>query len=151
MRVLISQSSRNDAHNLDDLSERWQLRKERDKFSVWIPPSLPAFKDASEVQFFRAELIKIRIGLDTELGIVGKFAKNREELLKWGKHIQTLQIQSKAKLEEFEASNGGNHFTMIKGLMRRNQLVIEGDDSGYTLTFPSIGQSVFIPKEPIGE
>lgn len=146
MRVLVSQASRNDAHRLDDLSERWQMRKERERYSVWIPPSLPTLKTVADVMFFRAELLKIRMGIDTELSLCGKHASNREQLLKWGSHVQMLQLQVKARIEEIEAANGGADILMIKGLIRRGQLIIEGSDSGYTLTFPSIQQAVFVPK-----
>jgi hypothetical protein len=151
VRVFISQASRNAAHNLDDLSERWQLRREREKYSVWVPPSLPTLETISDVMFFRAELLKIRMGIDTELGLIGKHASHREQLLKWSKHVQKLQIELKGVMQRIESENGGAAYAMIKELIRKGQLSIEGGGTGYTVIFPTIQQTVFVPKLDLSE
>jgi hypothetical protein len=40
---------------------------------------------------------------------------------------------------------------MIKELIRKGQLSIEGGDTGYTVIFPTIQQTVFVPKLDLSE
>lgn len=147
MRVFISQASRNAAHNLDDLSERWQLRKEGARYSVLVPDNLPNFRSASDARLYRSELSKIRMGL--QLDLQGAKGNVRQETLKQINHVQSLQIALKVAIQQLDPliAEAG----VIRAMIRDKQLLIHANENETIFVFPTVKQSIVIPRIKDGD
>ena len=98
MRVFISQSSRNAAHNLNDLRERWEMRKTvyKDEYEVLIPDKLPKPKDLIHAKRIRADLTIIMNNLHAERQTASK--KRRAEIGLALKQMESIFAQANAEI-----------------------------------------------------
>jgi len=148
MKVFISQASRDAAHNLDDLSERWQMRKEVQGYAVYVPKSLPSFKTFEEAQFYKAELATIRYGVQNDLLVYKDNFQKRKEVLNALKHVQDLQMRLKVRITELftvQKSMDTEHQAMSY-LLKNKLLLLHENDGEFVLVFPTVQQTVVIPK-----
>lgn len=154
MRVFISQASRNAAHNLDDLSERWELRRESETYSFEVPRDIPVFKNAAEAQLFRAELFRIGENLKLEIKRCQR-ASERDVVVNQHNHIMYLQMQTKLQIRAFAEKGDRLHADAEKAirwqqgcfahLVRGGDAELSQNERETTIHFPKQNITVRIP------
>lgn len=151
MKVFISEGSRNAAHNLDDLSERWQLRKQGDSYTFTVPDTLPALKSVAEAQAMKAELHTIYENLALEKKRVRRESE-RDAIQAQHNHVTKLILQTKSAIQKL----AGGEAEWRKGIDLNPEQKRQSRYAAYLLSIGEIeitetdkGFLVTIPKQNI--
>jgi hypothetical protein len=153
MKVFISDGSRRTAHNLDDLAERWEIRKEprRSGFEVEIPAKLPVFETMEAAQKYRADVVFFRERLYYERNLAT--GATRRDLNKAIAEVSRLQNMLKVRIMEIhasaqkkptEAENAAKN--ILLGLLLQGFLLVHENENEIILVFPTEKQTVIIKK-----
>lgn len=98
VKVFVSEGTRRDAHNLDDLIERWEYRAEADAEAQVVAANnltkLPHFQDTEDAYQFRALLGERRVEVETQLSNTRNKAQ-RQPLIIMLHKISNIQSQLK--------------------------------------------------------
>lgn len=156
MKIFISEGSRNAAHNLDDLSERWHLRKEtnwQDGYEITLPKEMPHIPDMATAHKFRADLNyfheKIKQQRRMERG-EGK----RSELLQQLNAVIHLQGLTRARIIELSAPQHRSEqdkmitrqMQTLGKIVRAERLLVHENENEFILVFPTLKQSIVVKK-----
>lgn len=157
MKVFISESSRRTAHNLDDLSERWEIRKEKSHhsgFEVEIPSKLPDFATMADATKYRADLVFFRERLYYERKDV--YGYKNLDIYKAISEISRLQLLLKAKIQELHVTNSKGateeekvirqQIRAIGRLISGGSLLVHENEGEIILVFPTVQQTIVIKK-----
>jgi predicted DNA-binding protein len=161
MKIFVSQASHNAAHNLDDLSQRWELRKEGQGYEFTLPEALPAIRNLVEAKRYKAELYKVLCNLQQEIKRC-KRNSEREAIQAQIHHVSGLQMALKVVTHKLGQQEDSNKHKWIpadvpkdeKAQMRRfGYLVRIGearllqDENGFLVTFPKQNITVRVAVE----